>query len=84
MAKAQFDNPEQQKILGVCGKLKCCLKYEYQEYLEAIKSLPSIGLRIRTARGDGTVLTRNLIMRMVTVQKDDGERVSVGTSDILN
>lgn len=82
MARVQFDNPEQQKLIGVCGKLKCCLKYEYADYLEAIRVLPEVGTRIRTAKGEGTVIARNLTLRMVTVQTASGQKVAVGVHDL--
>lgn len=82
MARVQFDNPEQQKLIGVCGKLKCCLKYEYADYLEAIRVLPEVGTRIRTAKGEGTVIARNLTLRMVTVQTTSGQKVAVGVHDL--
>lgn len=40
-----------QKLAGQCGKLKCCLNYELDMYLEAIKSFPSTESRIQTEKG---------------------------------
>jgi cell fate regulator YaaT (PSP1 superfamily) len=82
MAKVQFDNPEQQKLIGVCGKLKCCLKYEYADYLEAIRVLPEIGLRVVTPKGDGTVIGRNLTLRTILLRRDSGEKVAVGLDEL--
>lgn len=43
-----------QKLAGQCGKLKCCLNYELDMYIEAIKSYPSQNARLRTQQGTGT------------------------------
>mgnify|MGYP001214347366 CR=1 FL=1 len=42
-----------QKLAGQCGKLKCCLNYELDMYLEAVKSYPSQNAKLRTAQGTG-------------------------------
>ncbi len=41
-----------QKLAGQCGKLKCCLNYEYETYLDAIKGMPNTDIRLKTKRGD--------------------------------
>ncbi|MFN3874780.1 MAG: stage 0 sporulation family protein, partial [Flavobacteriales bacterium] len=43
-----------QKLAGQCGKLKCCLNYELDMYIEAIKSYPSQNAKLRTQQGTGT------------------------------
>lgn len=40
-----------QKLAGQCGKLKCCLNYELDQYLEAIKGFPSANTKLETAKG---------------------------------
>ncbi|HLV51665.1 MAG TPA: regulatory iron-sulfur-containing complex subunit RicT [Flavobacterium sp.] len=41
-----------QKLAGQCGKLKCCLNYELDTYLDALKNLPDTDTRILTKKGD--------------------------------
>lgn len=41
-----------QKLAGQCGKLKCCLNYELDSYMEAVKSFPSVNTKLKTRRGD--------------------------------
>src|SRR5690554_5915076 len=41
-----------QKLAGQCGKLKCCLNYELDTYLEALDSFPNTETRIFTKRGE--------------------------------
>ena len=40
-----------QKLAGQCGKLKCCLNYELDMYLDAIKSFPKAETKLRTEKG---------------------------------
>lgn len=40
-----------QKLAGQCGKLKCCLNYELDMYLDALKDFPSADTRLKTAKG---------------------------------
>jgi cell fate regulator YaaT (PSP1 superfamily) len=40
-----------QKLAGQCGKLKCCLNYELDSYLDALKAFPKNGGKIKTAKG---------------------------------
>ncbi|MBK7384012.1 MAG: hypothetical protein IPI81_11905 [Flavobacteriales bacterium] len=42
-----------QKLAGQCGKLKCCLNYELDMYIEAIKSFPSQSAKLKTEQGTG-------------------------------
>ena len=42
-----------QKLAGQCGKLKCCLNYELDMYIEAIKSYPSQNAKLKTKQGTG-------------------------------
>ena len=40
-----------QKLAGQCGKLKCCLNYELDSYLEALKSFPKTDVKLKTKKG---------------------------------
>jgi cell fate regulator YaaT (PSP1 superfamily) len=39
------------KLAGQCGKLKCCLNYELDSYLDALKDIPDSGINLHTAKG---------------------------------
>lgn|SRR5690554_3156769 len=41
-----------QKLAGQCGKLKCCLNYELDSYMDALKNFPSTDTVLRTEKGD--------------------------------
>jgi cell fate regulator YaaT (PSP1 superfamily) len=75
MAKEQslFLNPT--KFSGVCGKLMCCLRYEYDHYRETKAQMPVLGGEVNTPDGPGKVTGHNIIKEAVLVAlKDGGER----------
>ncbi len=51
VAKTQQLFPNPQKLAGQCGKLKCCLNYEYDVYVDALKSFPELGVALETKKG---------------------------------
>ena len=51
VAKTQQILPNPQKLAGQCGKLKCCLNFEYQIYVDALKNFPPAGTPIRFKKG---------------------------------
>lgn len=50
-AKTQQILPNPQKLAGQCGKLKCCLNFEYEVYADALKKFPPAGHAIRFQKG---------------------------------
>lgn len=56
MAKMQGISLNPSEITGMCGRLRCCLVYEYEQYVEARKQLPKRNKRIGTPHGEGKVL----------------------------
>lgn len=73
MAKNQGLSLNPQKISGVCGKLMCCLKYENDYYVEALKEMPKVGATILTNDGECKVESVDLIRKTVKakVQTND-------------
>lgn len=45
------------KISGVCGRLLCCINYEYSQYEEALKNFPAVNQMVHTEHGEGKVLS---------------------------
>lgn len=84
MAKLQKATLDPNKISGRCGRLKCCLRYEYDTYEENQKTLPKIGVDIVTANGRGRVLNQELLTRQLLVQMEDNRRVMVHADEILS
>lgn len=52
-----------QKLAGQCGKLKCCLNYELDMYVEAIKDFPKSNLKLKTKKGDGFMQKMDIFRR---------------------
>ena len=50
-AKTQQIMPNPQKLAGQCGKLKCCLNFEYEVYADALKDFPPAGHAMRFQKG---------------------------------
>lgn len=53
VARVQQLSPNPQKLAGQCGKLKCCLNYEYDTYIDALKAFPDNRAVLKTKKGDG-------------------------------
>jgi len=68
MAKEQDFSLNPANISGVCGRLKCCLKYEHDGYLELDRDMPRKGAMCDCPEGRGKIIDRNLLTREVTVQ----------------
>ncbi len=83
MAKIQKTTLDPSKISGRCGRLKCCLRYEFDTYLDLERELPAIGSKVVTARGQGRVLALEVLARKVLVEFDDRRRIVVASGDIL-
>jgi cell fate regulator YaaT (PSP1 superfamily) len=56
MAKEQDISLTPSEITGMCGRLRCCLAYEYGHYVEARKHLPKRGKHVVTSQGEGKVI----------------------------
>ncbi len=52
VARIQQLSPNPQKLAGMCGKLKCCLNYEYEAYVDALKDFPDTNIVLRFKAGD--------------------------------
>jgi cell fate regulator YaaT (PSP1 superfamily) len=83
MAKVQKTTLDPSKISGRCGRLKCCLRYEFDTYQALEQELPSVGARVVTARGTGRVLALEVLARKVVVEFEDRRRIVVGHDEIL-
>ena len=68
MAKEQGISLTPTEITGMCGRLRCCLIYEYEQYVEARKVLPKRGKRVVTPRGEGKVVDAYPLRNVVVVE----------------
>ena len=70
------------KISGTCGRLLCCLNYEYKNYLDAAKTLPPVGSGVMTPEGIGKVFMVNFLKKSVNVKLEDGKIKEYQKQDI--
>jgi cell fate regulator YaaT (PSP1 superfamily) len=77
MAKEQNLPLNPTKISGLCGRLMCCLGYEYKTYKELMKGLPRVGEKMKTPKGEGKIVSVNALKRAVTVELEDGSQVEM-------
>ena len=83
MAKLQKASLDPNKISGRCGRLKCCLRYEYDTYEENRRELPGIGSTVVTRNGNGKVVGQELLARRLMIIFEDGRRQITEMSDIV-
>ncbi|MEX1247691.1 MAG: regulatory iron-sulfur-containing complex subunit RicT [Anaerolineales bacterium] len=74
MAKAQGISLDPQEITGMCGRLRCCLIYEYEQYVEARKTLPKRGKDVVTPLGRGKVIDVVPMKQAIIVSLAEGKR----------
>lgn len=68
MAKEQGISLTPAEITGMCGRLRCCLIYEYETYVEAKKTLPKRNKRVITPNGEGKVVDIQPLREVVVVE----------------
>ncbi|RKY42262.1 MAG: stage 0 sporulation protein [Candidatus Makaraimicrobium thalassicum] len=73
MAKVQNLPLNPSKISGLCGRLMCCLGYEYKSYREGLKGLPKVGKEINIDKVKGKVIGVNPLKGTVTVTQGEGK-----------
>lgn len=84
MAKIQKHTADPSKITGRCGKLLCCLRYEYSTYTDSRDVMPARGARLESKKGVGIVVDQNLLLREVTLQPPDGgDRFIVKLDEVI-
>ena len=83
MAKAQGISLNPSEITGMCGRLRCCLVYEYEQYVEARRQLPRRNKRVGTPHGEGRVLDQLPLRDAVLVEVGEGVRKVVEREDII-
>jgi cell fate regulator YaaT (PSP1 superfamily) len=74
MAKEQGLSLTSEEITGMCGRLRCCLVYEYEQYVAARKTLPKRNKYVLTPKGPGKVRDVNPLKETVFVEVMDGEQ----------
>ena len=83
MAKLQRATLDPSKISGRCGRLKCCLRYEYDTYQDLQRELPPVGADIITNKGRARVLAQEILAGQVLVETEDMRRIVIDAADVL-
>lgn len=84
MAKDQNLSLNPTKISGICGRLMCCLKFEFSVYEGAKDIFPDVGKTVVTSLGTGEVLQINIPERTVKVLIDGEGEVELPVEKILS
>ena len=82
MAKAQGLALNPTKISGQCGRLLCCLAYEYETYNEMKKCLPKCGKTLHIQSGDAEVISRDILAQKVTLRSPNGDRCQMHIEEL--
>jgi cell fate regulator YaaT (PSP1 superfamily) len=84
MVKAQGLALNPSKLAGQCGRLKCCMRYEFQTYVELKRGLPAVGTQVESVKGNGQVVAHNLLKQTVMVRRaEDGVQVEATLDDLV-
>ncbi len=83
MAKLQKATLDPSKISGRCGRLKCCLRYEFETYQSLASELPPVGCEILTREGTASVLAQDVLSQHLMVETEDHRRILVPNSDVI-
>lgn len=83
MAKLQKATLDPTKISGRCGRLKCCLRYEYDTYVSLREELPRSGTEVITNSGRGKILNQEILSQQLLVELESGRRLMLHVSEIL-
>ena len=84
MAKLQKATLDPTKISGRCGRLKCCLRYEYDTYEDLQRDMPPIGAEVLTRDGKMRVLAQEILAGQLLVEAEDRRRVLINAADVLS
>lgn len=82
MAKDQNLPLNPLKISGICGRLMCCLKYEYEDYKKFMREAPELGARVKTSVGAGTICNYEPLKNCVIVELETETKKAVPLDDI--
>ncbi len=82
MAKEQNISLTPAEITGMCGRLRCCLSYEYEVYTEARLRLPRRKARVKTPLGEGKIIDVAPLREVIFVEIPDVGMREFPVSDI--
>lgn len=83
MAKLQKATLDPTKISGRCGRLKCCLRYEFDTYEAMAAELPTVGSEILTREGTASVMAHDILSQQLMIKTEDNRRILIPASDVV-
>ena len=83
MAKEQDIALNPMKTSGLCGRLLCCLGYEYDQYHDMKSKMPEIGQEIITKMGKAKIVGRNVIKNTLMAELETRVTIEVPTSEAV-
>ena len=78
-ARFQDISPNPQKLAGMCAKLKCCLNYEADNYVEASRKLPAKDIVLQTQDGDYYYFKADILAGLISYSTDKNMAANVET-----
>lgn len=82
MAKEQDLPLNPMKISGLCGRLLCCLGYEFEQYREMKQKFPGEGQKVSTGEGQGVVVGSRPLEDIVIIELETGSRIEAKLTDV--
>lgn len=82
MAKEQGLALNPTKISGQCGRLLCCLGYEYETYNELKKGMPKCGKKVMWENREHEVTSQNILQQKVTLRDREGTKCDVTMEEL--
>lgn len=83
MAKVQKATLDPTKVSGRCGRLRCCLRYEFSTYEDLARQLPRINSRVSTPAGPGVVREHQVLTQLVMVSlEESGQRMTFPVEEL--
>ncbi len=78
-ARVQQLSLNPQKLAGQCGKLKCCLNYEYDTYVDALKEIPDTGIRLKLKKGEAVHQKTDIFQKLLwySYADDPGNMIAI-------
>lgn len=78
-ARLQDISPNPQKLAGMCAKLKCCMNYEVDCYMDAAKDFPSREEMLQTMDSDYYFFKQDILAGLITYSTDKRKPVNLET-----
>lgn len=82
MAKLQKATLDPNKISGRCGRLKCCLRYEYETYENLQKELPAVGSEIDTEYGRVKIMGIEVLTGKLLIETQERRRMQIAADEV--